>query len=330
MSNTDDVLFRGLQMLQQGVQQAATSYAINDAQKFVDQINTNITDEAQKRQALSQLGNQLALKLASTGASGTQIQAAFNAIAPQQYNSVEQLALAGELQGNEFLQKTAAGMQSKARKSRQEDLAMEFAFKQRLAQQQADLDLRKELIKANKTTTTTPVPGFEFASGVKPTEDDVKTLKNVSMAYDGMMRGIQRLDGLVNEVGTEAVSLGGNDKARMVLIRKSLITQMKELEKLGALAGPDMSLLEDMLPDPTAWRTSKYLAQSEEFKTTLNERVAANAKARGAIFTGYVGSNPDQQQTKSSTSNDVLVKKLPNGQRIKVRKLADGSYEEVP
>lgn len=100
-------LFQALQMFQQGVQQAATTSAVNDANNMVQQINQAQMEEGKKRQALQQLGNELALRLVGTGANGTQIQAAFNAVNPQNFGSAEQLQLEGQLSGNQYYQQAA-------------------------------------------------------------------------------------------------------------------------------------------------------------------------------------------------------------------------------
>lgn len=122
MSTLQEML-QGLQMFQTGVSQAVTGYAINQANSEVNKINEQITDEGEKRQALQGLANNLALRLTGSGASGTQIQAAFNAVNPQNFGSFEQLGLEGQLSGNKQYQGVASNhAKAQAQAGRQSEL----------------------------------------------------------------------------------------------------------------------------------------------------------------------------------------------------------------
>lgn len=104
MSNNE--LFQAMQMFKQGAQELATSTAISQATEQVNQIRTQIENEGQQRQALMQTANDLALRLAQVGATGQQINAAFEAINPQQFGSPEQMQLFGAGNNSQFLEET--------------------------------------------------------------------------------------------------------------------------------------------------------------------------------------------------------------------------------
>jgi hypothetical protein len=137
MSN--DELFKALGMFQQGVQQYATSNAVNEASKVFQQLNQSTLDEGKKRQELQQLGNDLALRLTGIGAPASHIQTAFQAINPQSYGSAEQMQLEGALLGQtpqgEQLQKTAGGIIEDRRQEKLNFLKEEYKLKSELMRQ---------------------------------------------------------------------------------------------------------------------------------------------------------------------------------------------------
>ena len=105
-----DDLFKALQMFQSGVQQFAITGAVNDANAQMQQLNQAQIDEGMKRQQLQQLGNSLALRLTGAGANAAQVQQASGAIMPQNFGSVEQMQLEGELANNDYMKQTAGNI----------------------------------------------------------------------------------------------------------------------------------------------------------------------------------------------------------------------------
>lgn len=103
----DDVI-KAFGAFNQGVGEAATITAIDEAKQRVDQFRQQGLKDAELRKGLQQTADDLALKLAGTGASGTQIQTAFKAIAPQQFATPQQAILEGQLSGNEFIGQAGA------------------------------------------------------------------------------------------------------------------------------------------------------------------------------------------------------------------------------
>jgi hypothetical protein len=110
-------LFTALQMFNQGVQQAATSSAISEATQQVGQIQSQIQDAGQQRQALDSLSKQLALRLTGVGAPAAAIQQAMQAVGPKQYGSVAEMQMDAALTGNPFLKETSKSLMDQATKS---------------------------------------------------------------------------------------------------------------------------------------------------------------------------------------------------------------------
>lgn len=91
-----DDLLKGLSVFNLGVTQAASSKAINDANEQVQQLNMVEMDRAERIQAQSQIGNELALKLSSVGADPSKIQSVIGQLSPSagaQFQAEENLAL---------------------------------------------------------------------------------------------------------------------------------------------------------------------------------------------------------------------------------------------
>lgn len=320
-----DDLFKALQMFKEGVQGAATLSAVNDATSAMGQIQTATLDDAQKRQQLQQLSNQTALRLTGLGASGTQIQSAFNAIAPQNFGSAEQLQLEGALSGNQQYTQQAENIIG-ARDKKATD-AETRAFQRKLFLQDREAALALGIENAKQGGKFMAIPGFELAPGVKPTEKDVEALKTGSESYLNINSALSKLDSMVSKYGTEAVTVpmfGGADKKQMTQLKTSMVLQLKEMEKLGALAGPDVEVLENMMPDPTAYRTNQYVEASKTFKQELQNRIKNRALSRGARFVGF-----GAEGQAPGGGDSIQVRTLKDGSRVKVRQLPDGSFEQV-
>jgi hypothetical protein len=81
MSGLDD-LHKSLGMFQDGLNNLAINTGIKNATDQVDSLNQSTMDELQKRQAKTQLAQQLALHMTSFGANPAAVQQATGAIAP--------------------------------------------------------------------------------------------------------------------------------------------------------------------------------------------------------------------------------------------------------
>jgi hypothetical protein len=318
MSNAE--LFKALQMFNDGVQQAATTSAVNDATKAMQQIQTGITDEAEQRRALDQLSRETALRLTGTGANGAQINSAFQAIAPQNFGSAEQMQLEGMARGSAHLTNTAGSIIKQRTNEKNDLLAYENALQMRLQDRRAMHELL--MTKGKAAGKQLVAPGFEFTPGYTPTEKDVEDLKMTSAAYSTVTSDLKRLDSMVEKYGTEFATVpgfGGQDKAEMLQTKEAMLLQLKEMEKLGALAGPDVDVLAKVMPDPTTFRTNKYKQQSQNFKSILENRIKMRAKARGARWLG--GSAIEEME-----NSNIQVKRY-QGREVRVMEVAPGKFQ---
>ena len=147
-----DATFSDLQTAINGFNTALTDYATNSAiqsaTQQVQQLNQMGLADAEKRQAASNLANQLALQLTGIGASGTQIQSAFSAIAPKQFASSSQLYGEGLLTGNEPMQQQAQQWKKFETQDKMRLAELALAQKSLMMQQKQGLADNRDFTKA--------------------------------------------------------------------------------------------------------------------------------------------------------------------------------------
>ncbi len=121
MSNQE--LFQALQIFQRGVQDYGIQKGVNQAADQMQQINNSQLDELEKRQQLGQLSNKLALHLTGLGANASQVQAAFQAIAPALIKDAQDAYLQGALSKSDPLKAIGTEVQTFENKPKMNQLA---------------------------------------------------------------------------------------------------------------------------------------------------------------------------------------------------------------
>lgn len=106
-----DDLFQSLRMLQQGATELQTSRAINGANQQVQQIKSSEASDADKRQQLTALSNQLVSHLGALGTPVDQIQQQVKAVAPVQYTNGMDMYRNGILNNDHGLQQQGLQVQ---------------------------------------------------------------------------------------------------------------------------------------------------------------------------------------------------------------------------
>jgi hypothetical protein len=103
------------------------------------------------------------------------------------------------------------------------------------------------------TGSSVLIPGLTPIPGVQITKESVKNVKTGAQAYDTVKDQIKRMRDLYAQTGTEM----GGEKARKLasMVRQIQLTlKGPEFLQLGVLAGPDMALLDEMVPNPTGFK----------------------------------------------------------------------------
>lgn len=301
MANED--LFQAFQMFQKGVQEAAVSGAVNEATAAMQQIKQSNMDQMQQRQALQGLSNEVALRLAGVGAPASTIQSAFQAIAPQNFGSAEQMQLEGALSGDQQLQQAASGIIGERRQAARS----QAAFENQLAMQREEAsDFRRMKLDALKSSMKRgPEPkvfGLERVdSEVELTPKEVADLRGSMANLANIGKGVKALDDLVSQHGTVQFDIPGGARAssKMETAFGSLLMAVKDqgLYNLGVLQKIDVEALEKIIPNPSSFITEgTYRSKMDQFKRELANRIKINAAQRGFKVTPKLISSLDLQK----------------------------------
>lgn len=304
-----DDLYKALQLFQNGVQQYAITGAVNDANAQMMQLNQAAIDEGQKRQQLQQLANQTALRLTGVGATGTQIQSAFTAINPQNFGSVEQMQLEGELSGNQQLRGVASDILGQREANKQKQMLFENKMQMALLDKKFQQDLFLKQLEVGKKN-----------ADLKPA--DVSFQTNISMAN----KLLDNLEGAVNEAGTwEAgnVPLISNKKAAAVLDAapyQLAITYAKIVDPESVAREGEVSAAQKYMLDLGMFSSKeKVLEGLRNMRSTINEY----QKTRGNVKSGSAAAP-------AASGGATKVRILPGGSTVRVQQQADGSWKEIP
>lgn len=298
-----DDLFKALQMFSQGVQQGATLQAVNEANVQMQQINQAQIDESQKRVALQNLGNELALRMTGTGANAAQVEQAFRAVTPQQFGSVEQMQLEGELSGKKQLQDVSSKILQQREQKQQRAMLLEHKLK-------LDEIMAKEQMMAMREAV---------AAGMKPKEmkaEDVAFNTNVQMA--GNLSN--KLAEAINRSGTwEAgnVPLISNKEDAAVLDAvpyQLAITYAKLVDPASVAREGEVNAAQKYLIDLGMTSSkSKALAQIKHMQDTIQEYAQTRGQVKG---------QPATQQPQEAKWESM---RLSNGRVIQYQRLPDGN-----
>jgi hypothetical protein len=281
----------------------------------MQQIDMEITDKAQQRVAKQQLGNQLALKLLGANADASKIQAAFQAVTPQNFGSVEQMQVEGQLSGNKQYNQVASNIMSEREKKARSMETFKTDEQIRLERVKGEMDIAKAKIQSQQKMKNYNIPDFKLNEGFTPTEKDLEILKNANSDMMQIDSALEELDDLIVKQGhgTEAFDIKGGVSKRMGILKQLIVGRMKDQQGLGALAGPDVKFLEDIMPDPTALFTTggTYQEAANTFKKELYSSVASKAAARGYTYKGI-------PKSMKSVPGFIETRTLKNGQEVRV------------
>lgn len=127
------------------------------------------------------------------------------------------------------------------------------------------------------------VSGFQFQEGITPSTTDANKLKEATIVAKQINTSLDRIDKIMEDVGTEAFDIFGTESADLSRERQKIIVLQNKLAGLGALAGQDLAILESIVPDPTAFGTrgSVVSRQLKDFRDIVNSDVNSIASAVG-------------------------------------------------
>lgn len=218
------------------------------------------------------------------------------------------------------------GRAADAAKAKAEREALETERKTKDAERKATLDERgmtlkeKEFERKSKAKPAGPAmapkgfpAGWELEGKTQPTPRQGEQFEG--LVYSGeKMRGLTgQMREMMKQAGAGRV-LPGEAKSRMSQLAKQIQIEAKNIAELGALSGPDYSLMEAIAADPT--KVDSFMKDMPALLTGLeqwgNNSVAAKAKSLGARRVG----------APAATS-------APVGGTVKIRRKSDGVVRDV-
>lgn len=110
-------------------------------------------------------------------------------------------------------------------------------------------------------------PGWTTTPGIRLKDEEAAKFRGGVAAQRDLEATAAELKALVQKHGTE--QMPGPAKTRMQSLVAKLKVQAKNIDQLGALSGSDYKLLDDQVPDPTAWTSMS----SENALTGLDQLV---------------------------------------------------------
>lgn len=153
----------------------------------------------------------------------------------------------------------------------------------------AEKDAEKETAASKKEEdyqASVKVDGANVQPGFRPTVQDADKVKKAKAARDAISSQLGELRSLYKGSGTNLV---GDDAARQSQIVSDIKIQVKDLAALGALSASDLQLLEDQIPDPTAWGENlkgfagqdRFTPKADQFQKSIDTRYNTSLGAYG-------------------------------------------------
>ena len=302
-----DDLLKAFQMFQGSVQQAAVSNAVEGASQHMNQINAQISDEAQKRQALQNLGNNLALRLTGVGANAAQVEQAFRAVSPQNFGSAEQLQLEGQLSGNKQYQQVAGDIMKQREEKQQKLMWTQHAQELEKLKKANEYELMREMVK----------------NGSK-----VKDVKSEDIAFDVNIdvanNMINQLEETIKDQGTYANQFTQPEAAATFesIPYKLAITYAKIVDPNSVARESEVDAAKKyLIPLGLMTTDAKALAALKQMRETIADYAKARTRVSG---------RPMPASTKAdSPQSAVQVRRLQDGSLVRVRQNAQGQWESV-
>lgn len=161
-----------------------------------------------------------------------------------------------------------------------------------------------------------PVPGYVPATGTVPTAEDAKKVKSALASYDKLNRPgglLERYESAVDKYGSELGGSGGNILSGL---KTDINLELKNVEELGALSGPDQGILDAQLYDPTSLGANlRAFTPFASSPTTLTKEsisrlkdTTRNSLESGLAVTGYKPLNDDRAVVPNLNGWSVKVK----------------------
>lgn len=143
--------------------------------------------------------------------------------------------------------------------------------------------------KADKEQAKYFVDGWSLSPDARPSDKETADFRQATAQFGSMKESVEALRALYRQYGTEA--LPTEARARMGAIARDLQLAAKSPSAyaLGVLTGPDLALLEELVPNPASAKANaldfigsdQTLAKLEQFLTQGESRLRNTARSMG-------------------------------------------------
>lgn len=158
--------------------------------------------------------------------------------------------------------------------------------------------------KEEEVVKVSPERRKDLINNIDTLQNSLVKLTNFEEAVDELQPGIFTI---------------GEERAKIQSLHTSILLELKNLEELGVLAGPDLDLLLGLLGDPTSFQQqfikggiAGTKVQIENIKNIINEKKQRFSKELGL------------KQPEGTITRTKEIAYMPNGRKIEVNATGDG------
>ena len=163
---------------------------------------------------------------------------------------------------------------------------------------------QKEEEQEEQIVKITPQRRDELTKNIDTLDNSLVKLNNFEQAVDELQPGIFTI---------------GEERAKIQSLHTSILLELKNLEELGVLAGPDLDLLLGLLGDPTSF-TQQFIkggiagtkVQIQNIKNIINEKKQRYSQQLGL------------KKPEGSITRTKQIAYMPGGRKIEVNATGDG------
>lgn len=171
--------------------------------------------------------------------------------------------------------------------ARREEVRQRSLDRDAAARERGALKAAEKAKKEEEYQSSVKVGDAEVQEGFRPQAKDAETVRKAKASFDAINRQLATLDGLYENAG--GTNYVGDTAATQEAIVTDIQLQLKELQNLGVLNGPDLALLMKQVPDPTSLGENlkgtvgmdRYSARSKQFRENLLSRYDSTLGAYG-------------------------------------------------
>ena len=155
------------------------------------------------------------------------------------------------------------------------------------------------------------IEGLELGGKILPTKKDAELVRQGFTSFDDFMMNMNQLDSMVQKYGTEAFSIFDNTSGQMEQFATNAKVNLKgpAYYALGVLAGPDMGIIEAVVPDPSdaIWAITpnskqKVREKIQTAKDIIEFKFLSQVKRRGYKL------KPEQEEKMRALQNGDSMK----------------------